>query len=251
MKRSSKLIILFLILLCAGVIGYLFYDTPQTHNATSVAAQQTFASAKQPNSKPYQILTKDIPASLINLPPNQIRVIEFFNYACPHCNAFNPYLSAWAKENVTLLTDQNAAAHTKTISTPYIVLDKIPVTFSADWQHYSEAFYIADEAKILTPELESMLFSLSSIDGLKTEAQMRSFFSHHGLTNEAYDKIIRSPEFTQRQSDDVQLEKTLKITGIPTLIVIRDKQVYEINAALPQSLLNTLTLLTKKTLPNP
>ena len=85
---------------------------------------------------------------------------------------------------------------------------------------------------------------------MKTEEQMRSFFSHHGLTKEAYDTIIQSPAFKQRQSNDVLLEKTLKITGIPTLVVIRDKRVYEINPAQPQALINTLTLLTKKELPH-
>ncbi|HKE94431.1 MAG TPA: thioredoxin domain-containing protein, partial [Povalibacter sp.] len=33
-------------------------------------------------------------------------VIEFFSYGCPHCNAFNPMITEWAKQlpaNVTFI----------------------------------------------------------------------------------------------------------------------------------------------------
>lgn len=252
MKQNLfKSIMILFILVCVGVVGYFIFQTPQTKDTTSIPEQKFTTGSTQAiqSGKPYQMLTQDIPADLIDLPAHQIRVIEFFNYACPHCNALNPYLVAWEKKNAALLTPSNTDAK---ITTPYahIVLNKIPVTFNPDWQPYSEAFYIADEAKMLTPELNNLLFSLSSIDGLKTEEQMRSFFSHHGLTKKTYDQIIQSPAFKQRQNNDAQLEKTLKITSIPTLIVIRDQHVYEINAAMPQSLINTLTLLTKKEIPH-
>ena len=42
----------------------------------------------------YQVLPQkaDTPAG------KQVEVIEFFSYACPHCNAFEPLLEAWVKK---------------------------------------------------------------------------------------------------------------------------------------------------------
>jgi protein dithiol oxidoreductase (disulfide-forming) len=251
--KSSKSIMIFFILLFAGIIGYIFYAiSSHTHTPTNVPEPLTAEHTASNNQieKPYKILTQDIPSQLLALPANQIRIIEFFNYACPHCRVFEPYLTAWKKQHADLLQDKNTLPQTAKTSNLYLVFDKIPVTFGPDWQHYSEAFYIADTAKILTPELNALLFSLSSIDGLKTDTQMRSFFSHHGVTEQAYNQITQSPAFSQRQNADAQLEKALKITAIPTLLVIKNNQVYEINPAMPQSLIDTLTLLTKSTQPN-
>ena len=33
-----------------------------------------------------------------DVPAGKIEVIEFFWYSCPHCNAFEPQLSAWSKK---------------------------------------------------------------------------------------------------------------------------------------------------------
>ncbi|HEY2189569.1 MAG TPA: thiol:disulfide interchange protein DsbA/DsbL [Caldimonas sp.] len=41
----------------------------------------------------YVRLAQPVPAG----PPGKIEVIEFFWYECPHCNAFEPALDAWAK----------------------------------------------------------------------------------------------------------------------------------------------------------
>ena len=32
-------------------------------------------------------------------PGGKIEVIEFFWYGCPHCNAFEPMLDAWARRS--------------------------------------------------------------------------------------------------------------------------------------------------------
>ena len=33
----------------------------------------------------------------VDAPPGKVEVIEFFWYACPHCNAFEPSFEAWVK----------------------------------------------------------------------------------------------------------------------------------------------------------
>src|SRR5664279_1591464 len=54
--------------------------------------------------------------------PGKIEVLEFFSYACPHCNAFEPQLEAWAK---TLPAD--------------VALRRVPVPFLMNAENFEHA----------------------------------------------------------------------------------------------------------------
>jgi len=41
--------------------------------------------------------TRLVPAQPTSVAPGQVEVIEFFWYACPHCNAIDPLVEAWRK----------------------------------------------------------------------------------------------------------------------------------------------------------
>ena len=43
----------------------------------------------------YIVLSKALPTEATK---GKIEVLEFFWYNCPHCNAFEPSLSAWSKK---------------------------------------------------------------------------------------------------------------------------------------------------------
>ena len=59
-------------------------------------------ASAQPKTQPkapvegvhYVRLAEPVPAG----PPGKIEVIEFFWYECPHCNAFEPALEAWTRQ---------------------------------------------------------------------------------------------------------------------------------------------------------
>ena len=57
-------------------------------------------------------------------PPGKIEVLEFFSYACPHCNAFEPTIEAWAK---TLPAD--------------VVLRRVPVPFLMNYDNFQHTYY--------------------------------------------------------------------------------------------------------------
>lgn len=62
----------------------------------SLAGTSAFAApaAAPKEGEQYQVLPQklDTPAG------KQVEVIEFFAYACPHCNVFEPLLAAWVKK---------------------------------------------------------------------------------------------------------------------------------------------------------
>ena len=76
-------------------------DFSRVLSAGLAGAALPFASA-QPKTAPkapvegvhYVRLAEPAPAG----PPGKIEVIEFFWYECPHCNAFEPALEAWTKQ---------------------------------------------------------------------------------------------------------------------------------------------------------
>src|SRR5256885_5160608 len=73
--------------------------------------------------------------------PGKIEVIEFFSYACPHCNEFYPLVSAWVAK---LPKD--------------VVFKRVPIGFGrAAWINLAKAYY-ALEATGELGRLDDTLF---------------------------------------------------------------------------------------------
>lgn len=76
----------------------------------------------------------------------KVDVIEFFSYACPHCNAFEPGLEAWVK---TL--------------PPYVTLQRVPVSFLANVENFQRGYYTL-EAMGLVDTLQAKVFHAIHVD---------------------------------------------------------------------------------------
>jgi thiol:disulfide interchange protein DsbA len=82
-----------------------------THSAllAAVSSTVTSANAAVPLSGPtlwqegvnYMRL---VPAQPTDVPAGQVEVLEFFWYGCPHCNALEPTIEAWAKTKPAYVT---------------------------------------------------------------------------------------------------------------------------------------------------
>ena len=75
------------------------------------------------------------------LVPGKIDVIEFFSYACPHCNAFEPDLEAWAQK---LPAD--------------VVFRRVPVPFLVNAANFQRTYY-ALESMGLVDSLQRKIFA--------------------------------------------------------------------------------------------
>jgi protein dithiol oxidoreductase (disulfide-forming) len=79
------------------------------------------APAAAVEGKDYRLLSEPQPPSK----PGRIEVLEFFSYACPHCNEFYPLVSAWAAK---LPKD--------------VVFGRVPVGFNRPvWVNLARAYY--------------------------------------------------------------------------------------------------------------
>jgi len=87
----------------------------------AAAALPARASAAAVEGTDYRVIPSPQPTSS----PGKIEVIEFFSYACPHCNDFYPLVSAWAAK---LPKD--------------VVFNRVPVGFGREaWVNLARAYY--------------------------------------------------------------------------------------------------------------
>ncbi len=71
----------------------LLIATAATASAPLLAHAQPAARAPQ-ELKDYTVLKTPVPVES----GGKVEVLEFFQYSCPHCASFEPYLAAWKKK---------------------------------------------------------------------------------------------------------------------------------------------------------
>ena len=104
--------------------------------AAAVLSLAGTAFAQAPG-KDYQLLKPAQPTST----PGKIEVIEFFSYACPHCQSLQPSLGAWLKRKPA-----------------DVEFKRIPAVFSDAWLPFARLYYTL-EAMNLVDKLHHDVFT--------------------------------------------------------------------------------------------
>jgi thiol:disulfide interchange protein DsbA len=135
-----------------------------------------------------------------------VEVMEFFSYACSHCNTFEPFVQSWSQSKAD-----------------NVVLKRIPVAFGRKaWEMMARA-YIASEMMGIVEESH-----IAMMDAIwKQRKQFRSldeladFYSGFGVDRLSfianYESFAADSQLRKSQRD----VKLMGITGTPTLVVNR------------------------------
>ena len=131
----------------------------------------------------------------------KIEVLEFFWYNCPHCNMFEPTLSAWSKK---LPKD--------------IVLKRVPVKFREDFEPQQRAYFVL-EALGKVEELQSKMFSaihvekqnLAKLDNLLVWAEK------NGIPSKQFADLYNSFSVIGKARQAAKLQEEFKVEGVPAL----------------------------------
>jgi protein dithiol oxidoreductase (disulfide-forming) len=83
--------------------------------------------------------------------PGKVEVLEFFSYACPHCNTLEPELEAWARK-----------------LPPFVELRRVPVPFLANVDTFQRTYY-ALEALGLVQSMQMKIFQAVHSERLRLE----------------------------------------------------------------------------------
>ena len=131
----------------------------------------------------------------------KLEVVEFFGYWCPHCNAFEPALDAWAKKLPAAVTFR-----------------RIPVAFSPG-QEPMQRLYYALEAMDQVEAMHRKVFAALHVDRkrLNTESEILDWAKTAGVDATKHGDTMKSFAVATKQRQSKQLADGYRIEGVPTL----------------------------------
>jgi thiol:disulfide interchange protein DsbA len=157
-----------------------------------------FAQGKKPvDGTDYLKLDKIVP---VDAPPGKVEVIEFFWYACPHCNALEPRLEAWLK---TLPAD--------------VAFKRVPVAFRDDFVPQQRLYY-ALEAMGKVDELHAKVFNAIHVnhEALNREDLIVAWVGKQGLDAAKFKEFYNSFSVSSKARRATQLQDAYKVQGVPS-----------------------------------
>jgi thiol:disulfide interchange protein DsbA len=131
----------------------------------------------------------------------KIEVLEFFWYNCPHCNAFEPALSAWSKK---LPKD--------------VVLKRVPVRFREDFEPQQRAFYVL-EALGKVEELQAKMFAAIHVEkqNLAKLDTLLVWGEKNGIPAKQFTDLYNSFAVIGKARQAAKLQEDFKVEGVPAL----------------------------------
>ena len=131
----------------------------------------------------------------------KVEVVEFFGYWCPHCNAFEPSLDAWARK---LPAD--------------VAFHRVPVAFSAPQEPYAKIFF-ALEAMGQVEALHRKVFAAIHVQHqrLEKDSEIQAFMSANGVDGAKFIETFKSFTVASKFKQARQLADAYRIDGVPTL----------------------------------
>jgi thiol:disulfide interchange protein DsbA len=134
---------------------------------------------------------------------DKVEVIEFFSYACPHCNAFEPSLSAWVKK-------QGGT----------IAFRRVPLAFHPQWVPLQK-LYLSLEALGKADELHEKVFAAVHKERMpySSDDAVVEIAVKLGLDRNQFLGIYNSFAVQTRQRSVAHLQDDYKVTGVPLLAV--------------------------------
>jgi protein dithiol oxidoreductase (disulfide-forming) len=156
------------------------------------------AQAKKPvEGTDYLELDKRAPTEAA---AGKVEVVEFFWYSCPHCNAFEPRLTAWLKN---LPKD--------------VAFRRVPVAFNTSFLPQQKLFY-ALEAMGKIEELQTRVFNAIHVEKqrLDRDDTIVAWVVKQGLDKEKFQLAYNftAPKKAQKATE---LQDAYKVSGVPAL----------------------------------
>ena len=148
--------------------------------------------------KDYLVISPPVPT-----PANgKVEVIEFFWYGCPHCNAFEPMLEAWAKK---LPAD--------------VAFRRVPVAFRDEPFVAHQRIYYALEEMGLLEAMHAKVFAAIHVDHqrLDNPTEIAAFMKKNGVDPAKFMSFYNGFSVQTRARQAAQLAQAYKIDGVPAL----------------------------------
>src|SRR3569623_2118843 len=166
----------------------------------SFVAFSAAASPSNPvNGIDYRTLEKAQPTDS----GKKVEVTEFFWYACPHCNAFEPSLEAWIKKE-----GDN------------IVFKRVPVAFRDSFIPQQKLNY-ALEAMGRVDDMQQKVFHAIHVErkALDTDAAITDFVTKQGIDQKKFLELYNSFGVQTKVRRAKQLQADYQVDGVPMVAI--------------------------------
>ncbi len=132
----------------------------------------------------------------------KIDVVEFFWYGCPHCNAFEPMLAAWAKKLPADVAFRRE--HVAFREEPFVAQQRI--------------YYALDEMG-LVDSIHAKVFAAIHVDHQRMDnpTEIAAFMKKNGVDPVKFMSFYNSFSVQTRARQAVQLSQAYKIDGVPSI----------------------------------
>ncbi len=140
----------------------------------------------------------------IKPPLPKIEVVEFFSYACPHCNDLNPIVKKWAAK---LPAD--------------VAFKRIPVSFNSPFYQLMAKLFYTLESLGEIEKLDAAAFDAIHVKGLKLidEKSVQEWAVSQGVDAKKFSDAFKSFSVDSNVKRADQLSRSAKIPGVPALVV--------------------------------
>jgi thiol:disulfide interchange protein DsbA len=133
----------------------------------------------------------------------KIEVIEFFWYACPHCNAFEPTLNAWVKK---LPAD--------------VAFRRVPAQFAPIWVQHAKLFYtleaIGEEERVHKKVFDAIHVERQSLDSDQVQIE---WAGKNGIDKAKFADAMKSFGVAGKLKRAAQVVGNYGIDGVPALAI--------------------------------
>lgn len=183
MKRRQ-----FSALAATATLGLGLHRVAAAQNTTPVTAAD------------YQKIGTPIPVST---PPGTVDVVEFFSFACPHCNEFEPVLEPWLKTKPA-----------------YIRFRRSPVPFLMNFRNF-QPMYFAMDTLGLVDTMQQKVFDAVHRERLRfdTPDEIAAFFARNGVDAKKFMGVYSSFGNGVKVTQANQLFQATGADGVPTIMV--------------------------------
>jgi protein dithiol oxidoreductase (disulfide-forming) len=167
--------------------------------------------------------TRLVPAQPTSVPTGQVEVLEFFWYACPHCNAIDPLIAAWLKNKPG-----------------YITFSRVHVLWSEGHRSLARLYYTLDAMGKLD-QLHSEIFREIHVNGnpliapdpnntAQSERIQTAFVVRHGVSEAEFTQAYHSMPVDLALQRADELVQRYRVDSVPRFIV-NGKYVADVSTA--------------------
>lgn len=183
--------------------------------ASTVAAASLSSSATAANGDKWQEgvnYTRIVPAQPTSVPAGQVEVLEFFWYACPHCYALEPSITAWLKNKPA-----------------YVTFTRVPIEWNEGHRALARLYYALEgmgKINEVHPEIfkeiqvnNDPLVGADPSNSAGAERLQLAFVRKLGISDGDFVKAYHdmNTETALQRAD--QLAQRYRVTGVPTFVI--------------------------------